>query len=405
MSAGIVSALLLSFLMISTPASSTVITLHDPSSGAYVLFGGTIDSANGFLAVGQPLHNGEHGEVLLYDGVNGSLITTFVSPSISEFGGAFGWAVEVAGNLLVVGAPGETVNGFQGAGRVYIFNIITSALLDTLVSSNPEHLGGFGRAVDVANGQLAVGAPFETVNGVQAGRAHIFDLQTGTETIVVAPPNPDAENHALGAFGATVNIAESRVIVGAPVEYHSAGRAYVFDTTTGAMISTLVSPNTLVGYFGSSVAIAEDQAFVGSPFESMDGIVVFGRVYVYKVGTGSLVATFSDPNPESMGSFGRSIALVGKNLIVGAPYDNVSQFTSGRVYVFGAKSGTLKNTLVSPDTGVAGSFGCFGNAVDSANDSVYAGAPCQVVNQQLWAGAVYIFSGVIGRGHFGPDGE
>ena len=384
--------------MISTPASSTVITIHDSSPGAYTLFGGTIDSANGFLAVGQPFHNGD-GEVLLYDGVNGSLIRTFVSPSVSQFGGAFGGSVEIAGSLLVVGAPGETVNGFQGAGRAYIFNIITSALLDTLVSSNPEHLGGFGGAVDVEDGQLAVGAPFETVSGVQAGRVHIFDLQTGAETMVVATPNPVAEPGLVGAFGATVSVAAGRVIVGAPVENHGAGRAYVFDATTGALINTLVSPNTLVAYFGSSVAISNDQVFVGSPTESTDRTVIFGRVYAYKIGTGSIVKTFSEPNPLSMGSFGRSIALSEKNLIVGAPYDNVSRFTFGRVYVFGANSGILKSTLVSPDAGVAGSPGCFGNAVDSADDNVYVGAPCQVVNQQLWAGAVYIFPGVIGHDH------
>ena len=350
------------------------------------------------MAVGQPLHNGENGEVLLYDGISGSLIKTFVSPGANPYGGAFGWSVEITGNLLVAGAPAETVNGLQGAGRVYVFNIITSTLLETLVSSNPEYWGGFGRALDAADGRLAVGAPFERVSSVQAGRVHIFDLQTGAETMVVATPNPVAEGNMFGAFGATVSIAAGRVIVGAPVENHSGGRAYVFDATTGALISTLVSPNALVVRFGTSVAIADDKAFVGSPFESTDGTAFFGRVYVYNIGTGSLVATFGDPDTESMGGFGRSIALAGKNLIVGAPYDNVSQFTSGRVYVFGVKSGTLKNTLVSPDTGVAGSFGCFGNAVDAATGSVYSGAPCQAVNQQLWAGAVYIFAGVIDRG-------
>ena len=141
----------------------------------------------------------------------------------------------------------------------------------------------------------------------------------------------------------------------------------------------------------------DDRAFVGSPFETVDGVTFFGRVYVFDLATGAPVKNFTSPNtnalvPNSSDGFGRSITLAGNSLIVGAPYDPVSTTTAGRVYVFGAESGKLKSTLASPETGVSGSFGCLGNEVDSSKDRVFAGAPCQAVNGQLWAGAVYIFS-------------
>jgi len=399
MSVTVVSALLLSFLMVASPASSSVIIIHNSNPASYDMFGGTIDAANGFLAVGDSLYNGQQGEVLLYDGVSGSLIRTLVSPSVSQSAGEFGWSVEISGSLLFVGAPGETVNGVGSAGRVYIFNLGTGALLKTLLSTSPEHLGDFGRAVDVADGLLAVGAPFEMVDGVQAGRVHVLDIRTGTEIMNLATPNPvgDRSNFG-GAFGARVNIADDHVIVGAPAENQLSGRAYVFNISTGALVSTLVSPNSpLVSYFGSSVAVKDDRAFVGSPFETVDGVTFFGRVYVFDLATGAPVKNFTSPNtnalvPNSSDGFGRSITLAGNSLIVGAPYDPVSTTTAGRVYVFGAESGKLKSTLASPETGVSGSFGCLGNEVDSSKDRVFAGAPCQAVNGQLWAGAVYIFS-------------
>jgi len=243
MSVTVVSVLLLSFLMVASPASSSVIIIHNSNPASYDMFGGTIDAANGFLAVGDSLYNGQQGEVLLYDGVSGSLIRTLVSPSVSQSGGEFGWSVEISGSLLFVGAPGETVNGVGSAGRVYIFNLGTGALLKTLLSTSPEHLGDFGRAVDVADGLLAVGAPFEMVDGVQAGRVHVLDIRTGTEIMNLATPNPvgDRSNFG-GAFGARVNIADDHVIVGAPAENQLSGRAYVFNISTGALVSTLVRP-------------------------------------------------------------------------------------------------------------------------------------------------------------------
>jgi len=383
---GLVSVLL-GLLIIAAPAHATVITVHEPSPASYLSFGNSIDSANGLLIVGSPLHNGQNGEAFVFDAITGSLIRTLLSPN-TQSGGAFGWSVEVSGDIIAVSAPDDTVNGIQGAGRVYIFDAMTGSLLDTLVSSSPQG-GTFGRAVDLADGLLAVGAPFESVNGVQAGRVHIFDVRTGSEITTLVSPNPEAN----GIFGAKIEMSGNHIIVGALGESHLTGRAYVFSATTGVLISTLVSPkapNELL--FGSSIAVTNQLAFVGSPDETADGITISSSVYVFNITTGSLVRTIVDPNAQNGGRFGFSLKLAGNSLIVGAPSDMVSASTLGRVYVFNAATGSLTATMVSPDTGVSGSPGSFGNAVDSANGRVYVGAPSQMVNGQLWAGSVYIFA-------------
>ena len=389
MSGAVVSALLLGLLIAGAPVHSTVIVIHDMVPAAYHLFGGAIDSADNYLAIGVPTYNGQEGQVLVYDAASGSLLRTISNPS-GQGRSNFGASVEISGNLLAVGEPGVP-------GRVYIFNLANGTLLDTLVSPNPDPSGAFGATVDVADGLLAVGAPYDTVNGLPEGRVYIFGLQTGTEKMTLVSPNLDVEQHVLGGgFGTAISILDGRVIVGAPGENQITGRAYVFDALTGALISTFVSPNyPNEVFFGSSVALSDHLAFVGSRGETVNGFEAAGGVFVFNINTGALKRTIVDPNPQTSGSFGMSLALNGQNLIVGAPFDFASAFTYGRVYVFGADSGSLKSSLVSPDAGVAGSGGCFGHPVDSADSRIYVSALCQVVNGQLWAGAVYIFSGTL----------
>lgn len=388
MSFGVVSGLLLGLLVIAAPAHATITSIHDPTPATNGLFGNSIDSANGLLVVGQPLHNGESGEAFMFDARTGSLIRTLANPS-TQFGGAFGWAVEISGNLLVVTAPSEDVNGIHSAGRVYVFNAETGALLETIVSSGPQDLGDFGRSVDLADGLLAVGAPFETVDGLQAGRVHVFDVETGSEIMILVSPNPEVN----GIFGAKVDVSNGRIIVGAVGEDRQTGRAYVFSTSTGSLISTLVSPNGPNAFvFGSSVALTKQLALVGSPDETVNGLEAAGSVYVFDLTTGLLVRTVVDPNPETGGRFGFSLKLSDNSLIVGAPSDTVGAFTTGRVYEFNAATGSLTTTLISPDIGVSGSPGLFGNTVDSANGRIYVGAPAQMVDGQLWAGSAYIFA-------------
>jgi hypothetical protein len=80
----------------------------------------------------------------------------------------------VAGTEAVVGAQTETVNALIDAGRAYVFNASTGALVRKLVSPNVQAGGGFGSrvAMEVMNGLIvAVGALWEF--GAE-GRVYVF---------------------------------------------------------------------------------------------------------------------------------------------------------------------------------------------------------------------------------------
>ena len=67
----------------------------------------------------------------------------------------------------------------------------------------------------------------------------------------------------------------------------SSGKAYIFNVTTGALVYTLNNPNaysTSVGdSFGRSVAISGNYVIVGARYEDDAGGTDSGKVYIYQL--------------------------------------------------------------------------------------------------------------------------
>jgi FG-GAP repeat len=83
-----------------------------------------------------------------------------------------------------------------------------------------------------------------------------------------------------------VAISDTTVVVGAPVEkargYDHAGHSYTFNAASGALISTLASPNAQAKrYFGWSVAVGGTRAVIGAIQETAAGYSYAGHAYVF----------------------------------------------------------------------------------------------------------------------------
>ena len=387
---GVVSGLILGLLLIATPVHGAAITINNPSPSAFERFGQSIDSANGLLAVGAPgasVNGAGAGQVWIFNDRTGFLLRTVVSPNVQR-GGSFGFSIKLAGHFLIVGAPGETVNGIATAGRVYIFNSDNGRLVNILVSPNVESDGFFGARVSQEKGLVYVGASIESVNGIHAaGRVYVFDIRTGDLVMTLLSPNV-ARN---AVFGIAVDVSGGRLIVGTEDTvngFDRAGRAYVFNATSGSLISILITTNPQSGgLFGNSVAIEDDLALVGAFDESLNGVNYAGRVYFFNATTGSLIMTLVSPDAQIEGSFGVAVRLVANRILIGAPNQIV-----GKVYVFRTTTGVLTRTLVSPNPEFQAQFGI---SVDVANRGIYVGAPGATVGGQIEAGSAYIFRGTI----------
>jgi hypothetical protein len=183
----------------------------------------------------------------------------------------------------------------------------TAEVLFTLVSPNEQSTGHFGHSVSGAgdaNGDgyddVVVGAVWEHPGPSpgNAGRAYVFDGQTGDPLHTLVSPNEEYWSqfgHSVSGAGDANGDGYDDVVVGAWTEDpgsspENAGRAYVFHGLKGDLLHTLVSPNEEEnGLFGCSVSgagdINEDEyddVVVGaqgeSPGSSPDEA---GRAYVF----------------------------------------------------------------------------------------------------------------------------
>ena len=320
------------------------------------------------------------GHVYLFGAMSGKLVHRLTSPN-AQSGGNFGFAVAISGTTVVVGAPNEAASNYSGAGHAYVFNASTGKLIRTLTSPHAQYGGCFGYSVAITGSTLVIGAMCETADtaccgNYSAGHVYAFDATSGKLTLTLTSPNAQPD----GAFGSSVAVSGTRLMVGAPGEgpsppvQYPPGAAYLFEAKTGALIANLTDPQPAgSGRFGSSVAIDSTTAVVGAGGETASGVQYAGLTYLYNATTGNLTRTLAPPKPTYTGGFGQSVAISGTKVFVG---------NGSYIYVFKATTGKRVLTLT------------MGGVVSVMGTTVMIGAAGETVSGSKDAGQAYIFKGV-----------
>ncbi len=311
----------------------------------------------------------EAGRTHLLSGADRSVLWSRESPdpqAEGQFG--FGDAVgDVNGDGtpdLAVAAPGESADGLEEAGRIYLLDGTDSAVLDTLVSPDPQQGASFGflKQIGDVDGDgepdLFVRTPRRDVDGLEdAGRVYLFDgaalrAEQRLETIrILESPNP--EGGGFFSFRAVVSLGAggdetSRLLVGAPGETVDgksvAGRAYLFDVADGTLLETYTSPapEEETG-FGNAIRFAGDVNGDGREdlairaLESVGGLEEAGRIYLFDGSDGSVLRQFVSPNLEEQGFLGTDFEILPEEdvLIAGANGESSGGVEdAGRIYGF-----------------------------------------------------------------------
>ena len=241
----------------------------------------------------------------------------YVKASNTDGGDEFGFSVAVSGDTVVVGAAYESsnatgINGDQndnsalnaGAAYVFVRNGTTWTQQAYLKASNTDIHDFFGRSVAVSGDTVVVGADGEEsnatgINGDQddnsaptAGAAYVFvrNGTTWTQQAYLKASNTDA----FDVFGRSVAVSGDTVVVGALNEESNAtgingdqednsaqyaGAAYVFvrDGTTWTQQAYLKASNTdAFDLFGRSVAVSGDTVVVGADGEESNATGING---------------------------------------------------------------------------------------------------------------------------------
>jgi choice-of-anchor B domain-containing protein len=244
-------------------------------------------------------------------------------------GDGFGNALAASGSLLAVARSAED----GGRGAVYLFELRGGEWQRTtrLAAADAAAGDAFGSALAVSGDAVLVGAA-GAAGG--AGAAYVFRRGAGggwTQESKLMPSDGSAGD----AFGAAVAISGTRVVIGAPAQADTRGGAYVFDhgaggwTETARLVARTVGPGDGLG---ARVALLRDYAVVAAPGRDENT----GAVYLFEKNPQAAGwAAFTRLFPYEGGSnsqFGASLQLVGDELWIGSP--GADGFT-GTVYRFG----------------------------------------------------------------------
>lgn len=366
--------------------------LVEASGKELLVFTGSVDA-------GAP--NGQPGTLLL-DPKNitiqdpNSPLVTFLSPTPTS-GDNFGFSVAAVGNDVLIGAPFASPGGITNAGLAYLFDS-TGTLLRTFSKPNPAVANErFGFSVAALGSDVLIGAPFDNTAAANSGAVYLFNGTTGVLRQTLAIPTAP-----LGAgFGWSVAGVGNNILVGAPftsagtvtAPITQAGSAYLFNSTNGALLQTFNNPTPAIrDQFGYSVAGLGTNVLIGAPYKAVAGLTNAGSAYIFNGTTGTLLQTLNKPNPSAGDWFGWSVAGVGTNALVGAIGDSTGAINAGSAYLFNGATGALLQTFNNPNPGV-GDY--FGRSVAAVGSNVLIGSHSSDLTATN-AGAAYLFNGTTG---------
>jgi hypothetical protein len=383
----------------------------------------------------------------------------YLKASDAKVGDVFGFSVGISGDTVVVGAQSAGGVPHSGPGAAYVFvrSGTTWSQQAILTASNPKSSSRFGRSIAISGDSVVVGAYREdsAATGVNGDGSNTASTNSGAAYVFVRNGTTWSEQAYLKAsntgsfdgFGEAVAISGDTVVVGAALEDSEAtgvngqqndgpdptpmsientfdsGAAYVFvrSVMLWSQQAYLKASNTGEGDgFGKSVAVSGDTVVVGGWKEgsastgvngdgSNDNAGRSGAAYVF-VRNGAVwsqEAYLKASNTGGGDQFGRSVAVLGDRVLVGAAWessaatgvdgngnDDSAQW-AGAAYLFGRTGVVWSQTAyLKASNTMPGDI--FGYAVALAGTRIIVGAPDHAFRAAAAiiddAGAVYVFN-------------
>ena len=343
------------------------------------------------------------GNEIILESVNGGspgeTVADIPPPMELVIGDAFGSAVDVDGNTIVVGIPGMADSG-TGSGGIAIYQVEGGqpVLVEMLQAPAGFLASGFGTDVAVSGDTIVVGT--DGTNPLAGKNQEKAPASAIAAAILARNSGGSWEfRQSLGSsdrssgdrFGTSVAINNNTVVVGAPRdnqgESTGSGAAYVFDrpgggTTLFSQAGKLKPPGTnRASRFGQAVAVRNGTIAVGAPRDNTagSGNAATGSISVYDAVAGAVtrVGTVTGSNSDDEAEFGASVDVgADATVIVGAPNETAAGTSErrGAAYIY-AVAGTAINQTnrLTPSQPQAASR--FGQSVAIDRTGIAVGAP------------------------------
>ncbi len=357
----------------------------DPGFGAY--FGRSLAAAGPWIVAGSPNDHPQgyvsHGAAHVYN-LQGDtwvhsqkILASDFTSSAQEF---FGAAVALRGDCMVIGEDDDSTKSYH-AGSAYVFELSGSSWVEVakLYASDWEQSAAFGQAVAVDGDTLVVGASQEDNGSVvypNQGAAYVFERTGGswaeTQKLVASDPKKG------DSFGGSVAIDGDTILVGAALHNHSVideGAIYVFERQGGSWVQTqelLGSDPADSPWMGAAVALQGDYA-LGSAHADDEVANNAGSAYMFRRnenGSWLQIAKFLAIDGAPSDIFSNSVAISGTKVLCGARGDDdacptVPGCNSGSAYVFDFAPDAVQYGSC-PSQGPCGNHDDFGGCLTSS---------------------------------------
>jgi FG-GAP repeat len=273
-----------------------------------------------------------------------------------------GSSVAISGDVAVIGAPG--VHYDTGVAYVYVRSGGSWRKRATLTDPREADGDYFANAVGIT----VVKSVTYLVIGDGTGNL-VYSYTGAGGTWHLRQTLRDPGKSSADAFGGALAVSGSTLVVGSPSVGYDFGAAYIYSLAGArwALQASLADPTDKpLDLFGRSMAITGSIVLIGA----------VDRVYAYSAASGHRwTRSATIPNPgTAKDNFGAAIAAVGATAVIGAPGDNPGPFylSPGAAYVYTVARGTWTRRQQLPLPG-KGDF--FGYSAAMSGDRMVVGMP------------------------------
>lgn len=240
------------------------------------------------------------------------------------------------------------------------------------------------------------------------GKVFLFDTSAvAGPLVVITNPTPAAADrfaYSLAALGS------DRLLIGDPgdtLNGNRVGSVMIYDLA-GARVRTIYNLAGKEQFFGGSVTAVDEHRFLISAFQAevtylSNGQLLTNRfagaVYLYD-DNGTLLKTFTAPDPSDTRDFGNAIAMLGsERVLIGSRYERIGAIETGRVHLFNL-DGLHLETIDNPAPNVGDMFGWAIAALDERRFVISAPGDDTVRTD---AGSIYGFDAPTPRLELGAE--
>lgn len=258
------------------------------SNGSY--FGHSVAISGSTILVGSPftyLPGPIQGAAYVFTNAGGTWTQTAeLSANDEANGDEFGWSVSLNGNTALIGSMLDNVNGNTNQGAAYLFTNSGGTWTQTqkLTADDGGSNDAFGSSVSLSGTTAIIGSPAAMTAGVPAGAAYVYENSGGTWS---QTQKLMLDNSAINAFGASVNLQGSTVLIGADATSGAnfgSGATFIYTDQSGFWQQSqklYASDGAANDAFGWSVAMNGNNILIGAFQATVAGNPDQGAAYFY----------------------------------------------------------------------------------------------------------------------------